>query len=396
MDEAKIVQGERGGRILASGGFQYQLHHRKQLEMTWRCWRRPCHSKLFTNTFDNAAENPDIQIRVREEHNHPPDDDVIDRRSFVDRCRAELDSNPTIPIKRVYESEIANEQRRVARQGGGDRPQVPQFQSVRSQLHRSRSSMIPEIPDSIDDVDINGQWAETWNNEQFLVHQDNDWGLAIFATEDNLRVLRRCRHFFMDATFRTCPKPYTQVFNIIGIYKGHTLCLATALMTNRTVADYRRVLFVIRREVRRVSRHRWRPTNMTCDFEQAIISAVGTEFPNIEIGGCYFHFTNNMWKHVQDLGLARAYRQDEQLKKVIRKLMALGYLPRALVRMNFDLLRRRNSTARLMHLYPALADFFDYVSNNYINGQYPITLWNVYDRDMETRTNNRVESEFHL
>ena len=53
--------------------------------------------------------------------------------------------------------------------------------------------------------------------------------------------------------------------------------------------------------------------------------------------------------------------------------MALGYLPVALVRQNFDLLTNRRRTRRLVIRYPALQDFFNYVRNNYFNGLFPTT-----------------------
>ena len=75
--------------------------------------------------------------------------------------------------------------------------------------------------------------------------------------------------------------------------------------------------------------------------------------------------------------------------------MALGYLPVALVRQNFDLLTNRRRTRRLVIRYPALQDFFNYVRNNYFNGLFPPPIWNVYDRDCDNRTNNAVERRWY-
>ena len=67
-------------------------------------------------------------------------------------------------------------------------------------------------------------------------------------------------------------------------------------------------------------------------YEQSLIAAVETELPNTRISGCYFHFGQNLWRRVQSLGLARDYRQNRRLKKTIRKVIAIGYLPMALVK----------------------------------------------------------------
>jgi hypothetical protein len=66
------------------------------------------------------------------------------------------------------------------------------------------------------------------------------------------------------------------------------------------------------------------------DYEQSLIAAVETELPNARISSCFFHFGQNLWRRVQSLGLARDYRQNRRLKKAIRKVIAVGYLPMAL------------------------------------------------------------------
>ena len=51
-------------------------------------------------------------------------------------------------------------------------------------------------------------------------------------------------------------------------------------------------------------------------------------------------------------------------------------------------------TPSLIARYPNLAVFLHYVEHTYINGNFPPSMWNVFNRPMETRTNNAVES-FH-
>jgi hypothetical protein len=78
----------------------------------------------------------------------------------------------------------------------------------------------------------------------------------------------------------------------------------------------------------------------------------------------------------------------------IRKFMTLAHLPVPLVRQHFGLLSTARSTRRLINRYPALFDFN--LENDYIFGQYRVQRWNVYDRDIDTRTNNHVEDLYFL
>ena len=391
--DVRLVAGNRGGRVLVINGYRYHKHRNANETIHWQCWRKECNARVRTNRFniEDLEDANEIHVLFHEEHNHETDDKMIDRAVLRETMRGEVLDNPAHPIKRVYDATVANVHRRQA-QGGGDRPQIDNFRSFRTILNRTKVSQMPEIPAAVEDVNIAGPWAETWLHDRFLLHQDNDWGISIFATDANLRALRRCGEVYMDGTFRSCPAPYNQFFTVLGRYHGWVIPLVDVLMENKGIGHYRQVLAAISRHVRRVTHHRWRPRMVICDFEQALITAVETDLPHAQVKGCYFHFTQNLWRRIQELGLAGPYHRDRDLRKCLRKVMAIGYLPLALVQMNFNLLRAARRTNNLINRYPALMDFFAYVMNTYVNGTFPPALWSVYDRNMDVRTNN-VESK---
>ena len=268
---------------------------------------------------------------------------------------------------------------------------LPAFRPLRTRLQRVRAATLPAIPQVIDDVDIQGEWGRNWRGDPFLRHLDNDWGIALFATTANIRILQKCRKVFIDGTFKTCPRPYYQFVTVHGMYLGQVFVLAMCLMTGKTVGLYRQLLQKLKQSVRNVTRHRWHPAMIICDFEQALQLAIETELPNTTVKACYFHFCQSLWRKVQELGLANVYRRRRRVRKIIRKFMSIGHLPIPLVRQNFNLLARHRRTRRLVNRYPSLADFIDYLSNTYIRGTFPIAMWNVFDRSSDCRTNNIVE-----
>ncbi|KAI8481610.1 hypothetical protein Bbelb_407100 [Branchiostoma belcheri] len=76
---------------------------------------------------------------------------------------------------------------------------------------------------------------------------------------------------------------------------------------------------------------------------------------------------------------------DDSLAEItIDSVVIKGYLPAALVRLNFFELLRSRSTQRLVAQHPALRDFFRY---NYVNpdGAFPVAWWNVFERNSDTR-----------
>ncbi|XP_049892806.1 uncharacterized protein LOC126385240 [Epinephelus moara] len=197
----------------------------------------------------------------------------------------------------------------------------------------------------------------------------------------------------MDATFRSCPRPYRQCFTILGNHHGFVLPLVHVLMEHRTIGHDRQVLQAVKVAIRRVTHHNWRPQLVVYNFENSLKTALETDFPQAMVGGCYFHFNQSLWRKIQELRLAVPYNQDCTLAQVICKLMTLGYLPLALVQVNFKTLVNGRRCRRLVRHYAAMEEFITYVTNTYIHpgSTFPPVMWNVLERDMDQRTNNHVK-----
>lgn len=301
----------------------------------------------MTNLFDLNAQAPNITLLGNAIHNHPAHDAITSRSETRERLKAATINDPTRTTKRTFDAEVAQ----LARQGGGDREGLL-YHSFRSSMQRARSTVVPPVPGTVEEVDVNGPWGETWEQERFLLHLDKNWGITIFASDENLIKLQTCTTLYMDATFRSCPRPYQQFFNILGKVNGFMVPLVYVLMNQRTVGHYRQVFKRIKEAVRHLTHHNLRPRRIISDFERALMTSIETELPRAQLHGCYFHFTQSLWRKVQDLGLARDYRRSQRLARFIRKVMAIGYLPIALLAMNFDRLVAQRDTRRLIRRFP--------------------------------------------
>ena len=102
----------------------------------------------------------------------------------------------------------------------------------------------------------------------------------------------------MDATFRCCPRPYKQMFTILGQFQGHVVPLVYALMTRRGIGQYRQVFQCVKTAVRERTHHHWRPAQIVCDFERVLWTSIETELPRARLQGCYFHFTQCLFRKV--------------------------------------------------------------------------------------------------
>ena len=347
--DIRLVNGSKNGKVLCVDGYRYERHKDSLVGRHWRCWRKGCRAKVKTNLFGMGG-NIHL-LTAPQEHNHADDTAITDAIEFRHSIQEEAARDPTKPPRRIYNAHVAQTHRAQLAQGGGDRSQLPKYESIKASIHRTRSANIPAIPRNVNQVVINGPWAETWLQEKFLQNVDHFWGISIFATDENLRKLQECGTVYMDGTFKVCPRPYQQVFEVFGDFQGHVVPLVHVLMENRTTGDYRQVLGFLKRAVRRVSHHRWRPQTVVCDYEQALHAAIETELPTSQISGCYFHFNQALWRKIQELRLAGDYRQSWRLRGHVRKVMALGYLPLQLMRINFANLMAAGRTTRLINRY---------------------------------------------
>jgi hypothetical protein len=179
---------------------------------------------------------------------------------------------------------------------------------------------------------------------------------------------------------------------------GSVIPLCFCLSTGKTVGQYRQILTSIRTAIRRYTGHTWRqPVMVICDFEISLISAIEIELPAAQVKCCYFHFTQSLWRKFSGTGLVSAYRSQSRhgrrLRSCVLKVMALGFLPLAMVRQAFTTFVQSARIVRLQQRFPQLTSFLQYVKRVYVSrtSVFAPSLWNVYARNIDTRTNNHVE-----
>ena len=126
------------------------------------------------------------------------------------------------------------------------------------------------------------------------------------------------------------------------------------------------------------------------DFEQAVINAFLYHFPSIIIKLCFFHFGQNVFKKIVEIGLKRQYKEDDELKLWVKKVIALALIPPSEIPDAFV----RLSEEEIVDNYE-LGEFLDYITINYVDDPlFPIEYWNHWDNE-DDRTNNKVEGYNH-
>jgi len=186
----------------------------------------------------------------------------------------------------------------------------------------------------------------------------------VFSSDEQLRHLSSAKMWYIDGTFKLCRHPFTQLFTI-NIFVRKDDCakqvpMVFVLMSGRKSKDYKKVLEAIN-EALTVE-----PSVKTivADYEKAAWKACRTVYPTVTMQGCVFHFTQAVWRKVQELGLQIQYQDDHRTYNFIRQLMALPFLPITEIAATFQYLENRAAT-------PAMVELTDYFRRNWVES----TIW---------------------
>ncbi|XP_074641232.1 uncharacterized protein LOC141898982 [Tubulanus polymorphus] len=201
------------------------------------------------------------------------------------------------------------------------------------------------------------------------------------------------------------PSMFEQVY-VIRVPIGETaVTVAYCLLEKKDQATYEEMLQILLDECEQRSIFP-EPEVIMADFEKAIHNAVGVLFDNqVQMKGCFFHLTQSVWRKVQQLGLAKQYREDEEFRLFVGMIFGLAFLPVAYVKEGLTYICSVAPDDAL-----ELLGYFDatYVNGGYksvrapngimrlkrINPLYSLELWNVNHATLtgSARTNNICES----
>ncbi|XP_071177801.1 uncharacterized protein [Mytilus edulis] len=186
-----------------------------------------------------------------------------------------------------------------------------------------------------------------------------------------------------DGTFYTSPTQFFQLYTLHAKVDEVMYPLVFRLLLNKSEQTYDR-LFNLLKTACQQHHPQLAPQIFFTDFEIAIRNSAQRAFANITLRGCFFHFTQCIWRKTQNLGLATAYKNNEDLRLLVRRAAVLPLVPPQLVEdVWFTALEDAeefaiNTTA-----------FADYVTEYWVEG-YNRQHWNHFSNE-GPRTNNHLE-----
>ena len=166
--------------------------------------------------------------------------------------------------------------------------------------------------------------------------------------------------------------------------KWGDVSLVFALLPGKSEIIYSR-FFTLLKDACTQRRLYLNPTTFFIDYETAVQNAASTSFPGVTIKGCFFHYTQCIWRKVQDTGLVTSYRDDEEVHRLVRRAAVLPLVPQADVTdVWFNAMEDMDNSNSLVNT----TSFTDYVVTNWVETNRH--LWNHYQTE-GPRTINHLE-----
>ena len=123
----------------------------------------------------------------------------------------------------------------------------------------------------------------------------------IFASDQQLQVLSKSKSWYVDATFKLCRHPFSQLWTVNAFVKNDDhvkqVPLVFVIMSGKKKRDYKSVLEALLS----ILPYQPRVKKVTLDFEKAMWSAVRQVLPDTELMGCSFHWTQALWRKVSTM-----------------------------------------------------------------------------------------------
>lgn len=132
-------------------------------------------------------------------------------------------------------------------------------------------------------------------------------------------------------------------------------------MTRKTAEAYKALFEFIEKEVFELE-----PVEFMTDYEDGMRLAIKTHWANVEIHGCWFHYSKAILKKCRKLGMTKLLKRNENARAIKKQLAALPLLPIEKIREGFETVKKFASKKKLLKKFSRL---FQYVQSYWLNSQ---------------------------
>ena len=296
--EYSFVESQMGKEKLAFRGFIYRHQRTRNDNHYFRCEDKNCIGTATLRGVTFFYINVGL-VTEGKAHNH------LEIAGRVDVIKTMAELKIRAKIANSTPAAIVQEVRQAV--SICDSIEMPTTTAMKQVVRRIRKKELPSEPRSATDLVIPDSLKTTRDGENsFLLFDSNDPDNEIdmednariigFGSDDNLKKLGDSEVWFLDGTFKTCPRLFHQIYTIHYMFNGQTFPAIYVLLTAKKQELYSSMLELLI-SIAEVKDIQLNPKCIMVDFELASINALQEKIPYAKVTGCFFFSFGS--KHLQ-------------------------------------------------------------------------------------------------
>ena len=403
--KTEIIEGDKEGSrwlVLDDVFILHKYGFKSKNEIFWECAERRrngCNYKAAT-IIDDEVENPVLSYAYKlDTHSCCQSKAGPIMRKFRNVIKRRMASEYKTHFRIIFEQE-----RKALLQKYKDQPDLLETivyelkarKCFRVMANRARQRAFPRNPQSHEEIDLSriglkhlliGHCAhsdpEIKNKEVFL-----------FGTPLTAEAFAKAEFKSADGTFKICPKLFYQVFVLMALYGGVYVPCLFGLLPDKSEDSYTRFFGMLwAYNDQNGLPNDFRNEFFMCDFEHLIRSSILLYYPYLKVLGCYFHFSQLVWRRVKSNGFQVVYDKNDKFSAIIRRMSALPFTPKNDLDKAFEIFNTRTEALEEEDLKLFCKEIIEYLNNTWRHGAFAVQDWNLSDINLMIvpATNNGQE-----
>ncbi|XP_065324842.1 uncharacterized protein LOC135931557 [Gordionus sp. m RMFG-2023] len=375
FEEPTFIDSQKGKSLLFFLNFLYRYNGTYRNTIYYRCLKADC--KVTCKYIQGYTIS-----KMHEHQNHAI---LFHKLKTLQTVKATVQQNPLDTRMNIYLKALnqqCSEDPDIINYPGA----LPPFISFKNTINRILKQTRPNIPISNDTIVLTTELITTFSGDSFLIKNNK---LIVFGFVMLVSLSSYTKFIYMDGTFYTCPRFFSQLYTIHIMYNQTMIPIIYALLPDKRKESYIE-LFQIIVEYGTLNGIQFSPDMAQTDYEAGAISALQFVFPNILVKGCFVHFTQAIWRKVQHLGLVKQYKEETAVYTIVRRMSVLPLCKREDIQVVCD------SCVDLAANDPLILSFLIYMDTTWINSDaiFPHQIWTRY-KIQGPRSNNHLEGYHH-
>lgn len=158
-------------------------------------------------------------------------------------------------------------------------------------MHRTKHKFIPNQLTNRQEIEIPNEYSITIKEKQFVLIDTKDIKrIIIFVTKDFFKKMCSTDTSYGDGIFYSVPKQFYQLCSLHGFYKEEMIPFIYILLPDKKERTYLKMFCLIQDKAMEINLI-FSPQNFHLDFEKTVHQTIKNLFPNCNINGCLFHYS---------------------------------------------------------------------------------------------------------